>query len=153
MADQSKIVRSNGYQWPGIDRKEYKSVPDRYDRVSRFVLLGEKEDEQGLNFQTRYFEIGTGGYSSLEKHRHPHTVVIIRGEGSMILGNAYKQIAQFDTVYIAPETVHQFHADKGSPLGFICIVDRYRDRPEVPSSRHELKSWIPDPDVRNKARI
>ncbi|MBP3191365.1 cupin domain-containing protein [Natronogracilivirga saccharolytica] len=153
MADQSKIIRNEEFNWPGIQKKKYKPVPDRYDSVTRYVLLGENDDEQGLNFQTRYFEIGTDGYSSLERHRHPHTVIIVRGEGSMILGNEYHQLDTFDTVYIAPETVHQFHADRGSPLGFICIVDRYRDRPEVPASRHELKSWIPDPDVRNKARL
>ncbi|MDG5767913.1 cupin domain-containing protein [Balneolales bacterium ANBcel1] len=153
MSDQSKIIRSENFTWPEIKKKEYKSDQPGFQGISRFVLLGEKEDEQGLNMQTRYFEIERGGYSSLERHRHPHTVVIVKGQGSMILGNSCHNLEHMDTVYISPGTVHQFHADLGEPLGFICVVDRYRDRPETPVSRQQLETWISNPEARDKARI
>lgn len=153
MSDQSKIIRSGQLTWPQITPKAYKTSSTGFRDVTRYVLLGEKEDEQGLNMQTRYFEIDKGGYSSLERHRHPHTVVIVKGKGSMILGRRIEKLDYMDVVYIAPETIHQFHADSGDPLGFICIVDRYRDRPETPSGREDLEKWIPDADIRRKARI
>ncbi len=153
MNNPSKIIRSENLTWPDLERKDYKSTGSGFRDVWRFVLFGEQEDESGLNMQTRYFEIGDGGYSSLERHRHPHTVVIVRGQGSMILGDRVAELEPMDAVYIAPETVHQFHADRGEPLGFICVVDRYRDRPEIPADEDELKVWLPDPEVRKKARI
>jgi len=153
MNNPSKIIRSENLTWPGLDRKDYKTAGTGFRDVSRYVLFGEREDESGLNMQTRYFEIGEGGYSSLERHRHPHTVVIVKGRGSMVLGNRVARLEPMDAVYIAPETVHQFHADRGEPMGFLCIVDRYRDRPEIPKDEKELEEWIPDPEVRKKARI
>lgn len=153
MSDQSKIIRSDNFSWPTVGRKEYKSDTTGFKDIVRYVLLGEQEDEQELNIQTRYFEIGQNGYSSLERHRHPHTVIIVKGKGSMILGERIEKLEPVDTVYIAPETVHQFHADRGEPLGFICIVDRHRDRPETPRDEKKLKDWISDPEVRNRARI
>ena len=153
MKNPSKIIRSENLTWPGLGRKDYKSAGTGFRDVSRHVLFGEREDESGLNMQTRYFEIGEGGYSSLERHRHPHTVVIVKGRGSMILGDRIAQLEHMDAVYIAPETIHQFHADRSEPMGFLCVVDRYRDRPEIPKDEKELEEWIPDPVVRNKARI
>ena len=153
MADPSKIIRSNNFAWPAVPRKEYKGGTTGFKGVSRFVLSGEADDERGLNFQTRYFEVRQGGYSTLERHRHPHTVVVVRGSGSMILGNRYEKLESFDAVYISSGTVHQFHADKGETLGFICVVDRYRDRPEIPADEKDLENWLPDPEVRKRARI
>ncbi len=153
MSHLSKIIRSKHFSWPDLVRKEYKEKTTGFKDISRYVLLGEKEEECGLNVHTRYFEIQPGGYSSLERHRHPHTVIIVRGKGSMILGNQVAELDHMDTVYIAPDTVHQFHADRGERLGFICVVDRYRDRPEIPGNREELREWITDSEVRKKARI
>ena len=153
MENPSKIIRSENLSWPDLERKVYKSTGSGFNRISRYVLLGEREDEAGLNIQTRYFEIGEGGYSSLERHRHPHTVVIVKGRGSMILDDRIAELEHMDTVYIAPHTIHQFHADRGEPMGFICVVDRYRDRPEIPADEDELKVWLPDPEVRKKARV
>ena len=52
--------------------------------------------------------------------------------GSVILNDSVTDVAPpIDVIYIAPETVHQFHADKGDHLGFICVVDRYRDKPVI----------------------
>lgn len=153
MSNPSKIIRAANLTWPALKRKEYKTEGTGFRNVSRYVLFGEQPDESGLNMQTRYFEVGEGGYTSLERHRHPHTVVIVKGRGSMILDNGVALLETMDAVYIAPETIHQFHADCGEAMGFLCIVDRYRDRPMHPDTATELADWIPDPDIRKKARI
>lgn len=130
--NSSKVIKADGYAWEGLQRREYKNEDRCYKGVHRYSLLGEKEDEQQLNFQTRYFEVEADGYTSFEYHRHPHSVIILRGHGSVILGNELYEVSLHDVIYISPGTLHQFHADKGEPLGFICIVDRYRDRPTLP---------------------
>ena len=33
---------------------------------------------------------------------------------------------------VAPRTWHQFRAAANGPLGFLCMVDAERDRPELP---------------------
>lgn len=128
----SKVIKCDRYEWKSVERRDYKDDRSCYKGVHRYALLGEEEDEQGLNFQTRYFEVEEGGYTSLEFHRHPHSVVIIRGSGSMILGNEIHELGLHDVIYISSDTLHQFHADCGEALGFICTVDRYRDRPTLP---------------------
>lgn len=130
MNKKSTVLKNRDYSWDGVEKKEYKTNTSDFKDIHRYTLLGDEYSE--LNFQTRYFEIQPGGYSSLEYHRHPHSVIIIKGKGSVILDNDLIEVNQFDVVYISPKSLHQFHADKGEPLGFICTVDRYRDRPVVP---------------------
>ncbi len=124
----SKVMAARDYRWP-VALRPYKEGGELYRDVSRQTLLGEGEGEEALTFVTRYFEIAPGGFSTLEHHQHPHSVVILRGRGSVQLGERRFAIAVADCVYVAPGEVHQFRADQGEALGFLCIVDRDRDRP------------------------
>jgi len=133
MSNKSKIISSKNYSWKGVEKKEYKTDTNNFKGVHRYSLLD--DDLPDLNSHTRYFEVEAGGYSSLEHHRHPHSVVIIRGSGTVILDDELQNIGLHDVVYIAPGTIHQFHADNEEPLGFLCIVDRYRDRPKIPDDQ------------------
>lgn len=151
MSKHSKVIKSSEYRWNSVSRKEYKDSPGCYEGVSRYSLLGEGDDEQELNFQTRYFEVKQGGYTSFERHRHPHSVVIIRGSGSVVLGDEVHELGMHDVVFISPNTMHQFHADKKEPLGFICIVDRYRDKPELPDDK-TVRKEITDEKVLEKIK-
>ena len=134
-----------------MPRKEYKDNTSCYKGVHRYSLLGESEDEQALNFQTRYFEVESGGYTTFEYHRHPHSVMIIRGSGTVILGDELHELSLHDVVFVAPNTLHQFHADRGELLGFICVVDRYRDRPILPDE-DKIADQISSAAVRKQIR-
>ncbi|HMB97875.1 MAG TPA: cupin domain-containing protein [Balneolaceae bacterium] len=149
MTDQSRVIKNKNFEWESAERKVYKTDTDNFRDIHRYSLLGEAEKD--LNFQTRYFEIQPGGYSSLEKHRHPHSVIIIRGKGSVILDNQITGVQLHDVVYISPETIHQFHADKNEALGFICVVDRYRDKPVIPDDE-TINEQIISKKVRDKIR-
>lgn len=124
----SKVLAARDYRWP-VALRPYKDGGELYRDVTRQTLLGEGEGEAALSFVTRYFEIAPGGFSTLEHHAHPHSVVILRGRGSVQLGERCFALAAADCVYVAPDEVHQFRADQGETLGFLCIVDRDRDRP------------------------
>ena len=58
-----------------------------------------------LNGELRYFEIEPGGFSSPR-----------------------------DLVTIEPWTWHQFRARREEPLGFLCLVNSARDKPQLPNA-------------------
>jgi quercetin dioxygenase-like cupin family protein len=153
MKNRSKVIKNENYHWESVETKAYKTQGTNFKDITRYSLLGEAEDEWELNSQTRYFEIQPGGYSSLEYHRHPHSVVIIRGKGSMVLGDEIHELGLHDVIFISPETLHQFHADKDDYLGFLCVVDRYRDKPAVPTQEMIDKNLANKPEVLNKCKI
>lgn len=152
MKRNSKVIKRTKDGWEGIAKKVYKTDNGTFKDISRFSLLGEGEQEHELNMQTRYFEVESGGFSTLEYHRHPHSVVIIKGSGSMILGDEVIALDLHDVVYISPETLHQFQADRGTELGFICVVDRYRDRPSLPDETTLDEQLGKNTPARQKAR-
>lgn len=131
MGNPSKVIRCRDYRWQGVALKVYKEEQGPYRDVTRQTLLGEAPGEDAVQFMTRYFEVQPGGYSTLELHQHPHAVIILRGRGEVVLGDQAHAIAPFDCVYVAPGTRHQFRATGSEPLGFLCVVDRVRDRPQV----------------------
>jgi quercetin dioxygenase-like cupin family protein len=134
MDDRSKVLKFRQFRWESIEVKTYKAPDAPFKDVTRQTLLGERSGEEPFNFVTRYFEVQPGGYSTLERHQHPHAVVVLRGQGRVVLGEREYEIAPFDCVYVAPGVFHQFRATGKEPLGFLCTVDRVRDRPEVARS-------------------
>ncbi len=147
----AKIIRAHNYRWD-VPLKEYKTDGTGFRDITRQTILGEGENEERLNFLTRYFEVQPGGYSSLEHHEHPHAVIIIRGEGEVILKDRVEQVGLHDCVYISPHTYHQFHATGKEPLGFLCMVDRERDRPQVPTDE-EIEQLRRSSDVARKLKV
>jgi quercetin dioxygenase-like cupin family protein len=129
----SHVVHGAGFEWPAVALREYKNDGSPHRDITRRTLLGEAPGEQALDALVRYFEIKAGGYSTLERHQHPHAVVILRGRGQVILGERVESVAAFDCVYVAPQCFHQFLATAGEELGFLCVVSRERDRPVLPT--------------------
>jgi len=103
-------------------------------------------------FHLRYFEIGTGGYSSLEKHRYVHAVVVLCGQGKVVVGREVFNVAPFDLVYVPPHQPHQFVNTGAEPFGFLCPVDADRDTPQ-PLTEQELRDLMSNPVVREVVRM
>ena len=128
------IVRRarDGFRWEGVELLRYKEegvAPFR--DVTRQVLF----DEAPAGTQWRYFEVAPNGHSTLERHMHAHAVMILRGRGRCLVGRTIHRLREHDLVTVPPETWHQFRADEDSPLGFLCLVNRDRDRPRLPTAR------------------
>jgi quercetin dioxygenase-like cupin family protein len=137
-ADRSKIVKYGAGTWEHVEVRRYKDEDGRHRGVTRRTLVGDAGDEAATSFVTRVFEVAPGGYSTLERHEHPHTVVVLEGRGTVILDDQAKAVSAFDCVYVAPHTAHQFQAGD-ERLVFLCIVDRVRDRPQ-PLSGDEMRA-------------
>ncbi|MBW4093267.1 MAG: cupin domain-containing protein [Proteobacteria bacterium] len=119
------------FRWDNVERRPYKdddSAP--FKAIARQVLFAEPE----LGCELRYFEMDAGGHSTLERHEHVHAVMILRGSGHCLLGENVRAVQQFDLVSIPAWTWHQFRATAGTPLGFLCMVNTSRDRPQLPDA-------------------
>ena len=130
--DKGARVRGfkDGYRWEGVDQLPYKeegSAP--FKAISRQVLFA----EPALGCELRYFEMDAGGFSSLERHGHMHAVMILRGRGHCLLGDEVRAVRPYDLIDIPSWTWHQFRATAGEPLGFLCMVNAERDRPQLPT--------------------
>ncbi len=130
-------------RWRDVDVMSYKdegSAPFR--DVSRQVLF----DDARLGCQWRYFEVQPGGHSTLERHEHVHAVMILRGAGRCLVGDTVADVGEHDLVHIPPMTWHQFRAARDRPLGFLCMVNAERDRPQLPGA-DDLEALRANPEI------
>lgn len=117
--------------WEGTDVLAYKDAGSApFKAISRQVLF----DDPTLQCQLRYFEVAPGGYSTLERHEHTHAVMVVRGHGRCLIGAELYDVDLHDLISIAPLTWHQFRAADDGPLGFLCMVNHERDRPQLPTA-------------------
>lgn len=122
---------SGDFRWHDVERLRYKEEGTAPFRdITRQVLFAQPDQACEL----RYFEIAPGGYSTLERHAHTHAVLILRGRGTVRIGAETHAIAERDLVTIDPLTWHQFQADADEALGFLCLVSKERDRPQLPET-------------------
>jgi quercetin dioxygenase-like cupin family protein len=129
-------------RWAGVGLLHYKREGEApFEGVTRQVLF---EDAGGA--QWRYFEVAPGGHTTLERHQHTHAVMVLHGNGRCLVGDAIHPIGERDLVCVPPLTWHQFCAGERSALGFLCLVSRERDRPQLPSDQ-EMAQLRANPTV------
>jgi mannose-6-phosphate isomerase-like protein (cupin superfamily) len=136
-----------GFRWDGVAVRAYKPEGAPFRGVTRQVLFG--EEESGAS-ELRYFEVEPGGWTTLERHTHVHQVVVLQGRGRALVGERIVDLAPLDCLGVPARTWHQLRAAPDAPLGFLCLVDRERDRPERPApgelarlrARPELAEFI-----------
>lgn len=124
----SKLFRHLGnFDWNDVEATVYKTDDSSFQGVSRRVFVGETGESP--HFHVRYFEVAPGGYTTLEQHLHEHVVVVMRGQGSAIVGERRVELGFGDVLYVAPDEVHQLSQRGSEPFGFLCMVNAERDRP------------------------
>ena len=131
------------YRWdevPLLAYKEEGAAP--FKAITRQVLFQDSE----LRCELRYFEVAPGGYSTLERHQHTHGVMILRGEADVLVGGEVRAVKTHDLVRIPPMTWHQFRTKGETPMGFLCMVNVERDKPQLPSAE-EMETLKRDPVV------
>ena len=130
-AVQSLLAHQPGFEWEGRTSTRYKdSVELPFRGVRRVELVGRQGERTA--FDLRYFEVDPGGYTSLEKHVHTHTVIGVRGHGVLLRGDERTEVNPHDVAYVGSLEVHQLRNEGDEPFGFYCIVDHERDRPQAP---------------------
>jgi quercetin dioxygenase-like cupin family protein len=132
----------HAFRWEGVHERPYKEHGADFKGIARHTLA--RGAEIGAAFELRYFELAPGGRSSLEKHRHVHFVVALRGAGKALVGREVVELEPFDALYVPPLTAHRFVNEGEQPFGFLCPVDADRDRPQ-PLDEAELQALRSDP--------
>lgn len=129
-ADELRRHRGD-FTWERTPVLAYKQAGDAPFRdVSRQVLF----EHEALGCQLRYFEVAPGGHSTLERHQHVHAVMIVRGHGRCLVNDVVMDVGTHDLVQVPALAWHQFRAAEDAPLGFLCMVNAERDRPQLPDA-------------------
>ena len=110
------------FKWEGARTRIYNN------EVSETWMIGKKEGAE--NFAFRYYEIQPGGVSNKEQHPHDHGVLILQGEGKVLMGEESHSIARGDILHIPPDILHQLSNTGQEPLGFLCVIPARRKKDE-----------------------
>ena len=105
-------------KWHDIEKMSYKKDShSKFQNVTRQVLFSNNNQSSEL----RYFEIELSGYTALEKHKHVHSVIVLRGSGLCLVGSKVRHINKYDLITAPSQNWHQFRANNKEPLGFFCV--------------------------------
>ncbi|MDX1412756.1 MAG: cupin domain-containing protein [Candidatus Promineifilaceae bacterium] len=110
------------FSWSGSRTRYYDN--QMAAGVRETWLIGKAEKAQ--NFAFRYYELDVSGRSRLEKHAHDHGIMFLHGQGRILLGEEWQDVAQGDVVYIEPNQQHQILNTSQELLGFICVIPAVR---------------------------
>lgn len=122
---QRQIATTDAPTWnyANVPTTEYRS--ESAPGVIRQVLVGREVGAK--DFIVRYFTVPAGGHTAYDQHPHQHGVVVIQGEGRVLLGDAWHPIAAGDAVFTDTNEIHQFEAGPDGPLGFICVIPTWAE--------------------------
>lgn len=143
------VAQPEPFRWHGVDLLDYKEEDGTFRSVSRQTLA---DADHGQGASLRYFEVGPGGWTTLEHHEHTHVVIPIRGSGSALVVDRVVPLALHDVVFVPAWGWHQFRAADDEPLGFLCSVTVERDRPVRPSDA-QLAELRRDPAIADFIRV
>ncbi len=150
----SKVLfKFNSFEWDGIEKIDYKPAkgegPVTFNQTSRQNLV---EKGANIDFDLRYFECATGGFTTLEKHDHVHVVVIMRGRGKAIVNNEIFDVEPMDMVVIPSRAAHQLINSEDEPFGFFCTVDAIRDK-FVTLTKEEIDNLRSNPEIAKSIKV
>jgi quercetin dioxygenase-like cupin family protein len=103
--------------------------------VQRFISRRDKSN----NLELRYFELEPGAVSNFESHNYEHAVLVLRGRGTVRLGEQHHLINFGDVIFVSADEIHQFLAAADEPLGFMCAVLDKELRVTVHGEQHLTK--------------
>ena len=103
--------------------KEITEIPLEGDNIKnavKKVLIGPGEGWK--DYVMRLFTLKKDGFSP--RHTHPwiHVNIVLEGKGTLFLEGKDYPMEKGSVALIPENALHQFKADRGEDLSFICIV-------------------------------
>jgi quercetin dioxygenase-like cupin family protein len=125
MAGVKKFLGKWGeeYNWEGVRSRRYNMESGPVDES---WIIGKADGAQ--NFAIRYYHLAGHAVSKLEEHHHDHGIIILHGEGTVLIGETEHAAGQGDAVYIPPDTLHQIKNGTENPMGFLCVIPAKREK-------------------------
>ena len=90
--------------------------------ISMQVLIGNEEDSPTCIM--RRFKVESGGHSPHHSHDYEHVVYVVSGRGTLFASGEEHEISEGNSLIVHPNEIHQFRADKGDELQFLCIIPK-----------------------------
>ncbi len=106
------------FQWDSVVPQKLEI--DGIEGVTKNILIG--HDDAAPNSIMRFFWLEAGGHSMLERHPQEHEVIILKGKGTVQIGEEIFEVSPFDVVFVSPNELHQFKNASDEPFGFICVI-------------------------------
>lgn len=88
--------------------------------ASMSVMVG--RGDGAPNFALRQFRVEPGGHTPRHAHDYEHEVYVVAGTGTAHLSGEDCAIGAGDVLFVPADKVHQFRADRGQELRFLCVV-------------------------------
>lgn len=70
----------------------------------------------------RVFRIGPGGVTPHHQHDYEHVNYVIKGKGTLTIGEQTLELGEKDFAFVPPNVKHQFRNPGDADFEFICIV-------------------------------
>ena len=132
------------YRWEGVELLPYKEDGRAlFKAITRQTLVLRPRPTAASSAISKWRRTA---FRRLERHEHMHAVLILRGRGHCLVGSEVRPVETRDLITVPPLTWHQFRATQGEPLGFLCMVNATRDKPQLPTA-DELAELKADPAV------
>jgi quercetin dioxygenase-like cupin family protein len=112
------------FTWDGTRTRMYQNTGT--NQVSETWMIGKKDAAQ--NFAFRYYQLSPGSHSKEEQHPYDHGILVLQGQGEVLLGEEKLPIARGDIIYIPPDLLHQLTNTGQRPLGFLCVIPARREK-------------------------
>ena len=88
--------------------------------ITKANVVGPQEGWK--DYTLRVFRIGPGGHAPHHQHDWEHINYVMKGKGTLMIGEETKELAEGDFAFVPPNTVHQFKNPYEEEFEFICIV-------------------------------
>lgn len=88
--------------------------------VGMRLLLGRSDGAP--TFAMRHFTVASGGHTPRHQHNYEHGVYVVGGAGTVEIAGESRAIKAGDSLFVEPNVEHQFRADRGDALQFLCMV-------------------------------
>lgn len=112
------------FSWDGAKTRMYQNTED--NQVSETWMIGKAEGAQ--NFAFRFYQLSPGSHSRKEQHPYDHGMLVLQGEGQVLLGEETHPIQRGDVIYISPNLLHQVTNTSSAPMGFLCVIPARREK-------------------------
>jgi quercetin dioxygenase-like cupin family protein len=93
---------------------------DGVAEVARANVIG--PDQGWKDYTLRVFRVGPNGFSPHHQHDWEHINYVIKGKGTLTIGEQTFELAQGDFAFVPPNSKHQFKNPYDGEFEFICIV-------------------------------
>jgi len=74
------------------------------------------------NFVIRVFTVEQKGYTPHHSHPYEHGIVILKGEGKVLIGEEEHEVSEGSVVTVPPNMPHQVVNNVSPELVLVCVV-------------------------------